>query len=461
MGSPQTPAMHYPPRLLFSLTFALVAAACGLPDREAAIPVERGVTLPLEGFDAIRAVDGYPNEGFQASLDRQAATLAKEPAGGDGRRSVNLLVLSSGGINGAFGAGILNGWTARGDRPRFDVVTGVSVGGLLAPFAFVGSEYDETIAEIFQRLVPSDLHEPKGTLSALYGESVMDNTPLRNKIDQIVDRALLEAVARRHDEGGRCYIGSTNIDTGEFIVWDMGKIASYGTSEALELFKKVLTASASIPVVYPPVRFAIDDRRDEMHVDGAAIRPLFLPLNVASTLTATRGAGVDLDRVDYNLYVLHNGSLQAERTKVARSTLEISTRAVYMMGYMLVSQHILDLYISARASGARFNFVAIPDGFELISASEFSADDTQKLFNLGLGMMESEDPWRHAPPGFIARKSIERLRPVPRGEAGLDEMEEFGPRAGGGASDIVTELRRLERSIRALQKDVHALRQAR
>ncbi len=430
-------------RFTVALAAGLAGGGCGWPTRFATLPDHPGQVEPLPAFADVRAVDGYPSEAFQASFDDAVAQFARLPVPADGRRDFDMLVLSSGGVNGAFGAGILTAWTARGDRPDFRCVTGVSVGALMAPFAFAGPAFDDRLEELFRRIQPGDLHREKGLMpSVLWDESLADNSPLRASIARAVDESLLQAVAARHAEGRRCWVGSTNLDVGHFCVWDLGAIASRGGPEALELFRDVLAASAAIPVVYPPVRFT-HGRRDELHVDGAVVRPLFIPQNVFDGYLSADRAGMSWDDVDATLYVIHNGSLRARPVEVQRDTLAIALRTVTMMSYTMVSEHVLHLYMLTRAWGAEFRFQTMPDGLEL-SVDAFNPDDTERLFLLGKGLMDRREPWSTTPPGYVLRADLDRVAPR-EAEAKLD-------------TDVSGHLRRIEERLEALRTDVKALR---
>ncbi len=388
----------------------VVAAGCGWPLRTAIVSERHGVVAPIAGFEDVRGIDGYPSDAIQANFDAAVAELARTDPGLRGRRAYDMLVLSSGGVNGAFGAGILTEWSRRGDRPDFWLVTGVSVGALLAPFAFAGPAFDARIEQLFRRIEPQDMHREKGLLaSVLWDESLADNRPLRASIAEAVDRSLLEAVATKHEQGRRLFVGSTNLDVGDFVVWDMGAIAVRRTDEALELFRRVLTASASIPVVYPPVRFTHDDR-DELHADGAVMRPLFVPQNVFDGYLSAERAGISWDDVDVTMYVIHNGSLRPCPVDVQRDTLGIALRTVTMMSYTMVSEHVLHLYLLSRAWGAEFRFVTMPDGLEL-AVDNFTPEDTDRLFLLGAGFMQRQEAWRTQPPGFVVREDLNKVQP--------------------------------------------------
>lgn len=397
----------------FCIPLALASAllaSCGAPGRNGDLDLEHSFLAALDGFADVRAVDGYANENFQASFDDAFAQFASSPTGDDGRHNFDVLVLSSGGVNGAFGAGILTGWTESGNRPDFRLITGVSVGALMAPFAFAGSDFDDRLERLFRSISPDDLHDDSGFIQgAIWGESLLDNSALIERIARAVDLTLLDAVAHEHSLGRRCYVGSTNLDSGQFVIWDLGAIASRGTIEALHLFRRVLQASASIPVVYPPVRFGEGDK-DELHVDGAVMHPMFLPQGVFDARRSAALAGVDEADVNTTMYVVHNGSLLPRPTRVDRSTLDIAAQAVNLMTYTMVAEDILHLFVISQVWNARFQFLTLPAELEL-SVTDFTPADTEALFQHGHDMIMSDWPWIETPPGYIVNDNLHRITP--------------------------------------------------
>jgi len=77
------------------------------------------------------------------------------------------LALSGGGADGAFGAGVIVGWTASGKRPEFALVSGVSIGALIAPYAFLGPSYDAQLRENFESITAADVFEDRATCQRL------------------------------------------------------------------------------------------------------------------------------------------------------------------------------------------------------------------------------------------------------------------------------------------------------
>ena len=184
-----------------------------------------------------------------------------------------------GGANGAFGAGLLKGWTESGTRPAFKLVTGISTGALIAPFAFLGSGYDATLEDFYTTITTKDIYRERSYFAILFDPSSMtDTTPLQKIVAKQVDENVLAAVAQAHRQGRRLFIGTTNMEAGKLVIWDMGAIAASGKPGALELFRKVMLASAAIPVAFPPVFIpvkAAGKEYEEMHVDGGTAAQVF------------------------------------------------------------------------------------------------------------------------------------------------------------------------------------------
>ena len=176
----------------------------------------------------------------------------------NGRMQIDILALSGGGSDGAFGAGVLTGWSERGDRPEFEQVTGVSAGSIIAPFAYLGPEYDPQLKQIWTQYRTDQLVVPQIVNGLLGGQALTDTAPLRKLIAQYIDRDFLKKVAREFERGRLLTIGTTNLDAKRPVVWNMGAIARhYDKPEAVELFRDVILASAAIPGLFPPVKIKV------------------------------------------------------------------------------------------------------------------------------------------------------------------------------------------------------------
>ena len=238
------------------------------------------------------------------------------PRNADGAPTYAALLLSGGGDNGAFGAGFLKGWTESGSRPPFKIVTGISAGALIAPFAFVGPEYDAALEEAWTTISSRDVMRK----NAFPREALTRTDPLARLIAEWGDEALLVEVANAYSTGSRLYIG-TVLDHQQMAVWNMGKIAEIGSPEALNLFRKVLLASASIPVVLPPVLIDVEvdgERYDEMHVDGGTEAQFFLMGATIDFLGAERASELRDAPPEAAIYIIRNGKIRPEPAQVKR-----------------------------------------------------------------------------------------------------------------------------------------------
>ena len=180
---------------------------------------------------------------------------------------------------------MLNGWTASGTRPEFNVVTGISTGAVIVPFAFLGSTYDDVLKRIYTQHGTSDALQFRSLLPALLGESAADAAGMKKLIETYVSDGAIQAIAKAHENGRLLLIGTTKLDAGRPEVWNIGEIAGTGSKAALKLIRDIILASASIPGVFPPVMIQYQSGGqvyDEMHVDGGVTRQVFLfPAGVA------------------------------------------------------------------------------------------------------------------------------------------------------------------------------------
>jgi predicted acylesterase/phospholipase RssA len=316
-----------------------------------------------------------------------------------GRRPVvNFLALSGGGSDGAFGAGVLCGWTASGKRPEFDLVTGVSTGALTAPFAFLGPKYDEALKTVFTTSTTQDIAIAQPVRGLLGGDSLASNAPLARVVAHYVNEGFLQEVATEHRKGRRLLIGTTNLDAERPVIWDMGQIAVSGRPESLELFRQVLLASAAIPAVFPPgfVKVAVEGGvYDEMHVDGGATREVFLVPTQFMAKKVDGNLGINPTR---RAYIIRNGRVDPEYKPVKAKTLSIAGRAV---SSLIKSQGVGDLYelfVFSKKNGIDYNLAYIPGDFVDTSTQAFDPVYMGKLFNLGYQLAEAGYPWKKTPP---------------------------------------------------------------
>lgn len=395
------------PRIVLPAAAAalLVAiAGCGTLPRNG-VPPELMADAVIPGMPDVRA---WARRGDTMTADL-ALSFEQEspedyPPGPDGVVRYAHLAISGGGQNGAFGAGLLSGWTESGTRPTFKIVTGVSTGALMAPFAFLGPDQDEALRRFYTTTSTRNIFQVLSLVPQLVaGESFADTGPLAALIASHVDEHFMAAIAAAHRRGRRLYIGTADLDAQRFVVWNMGLIATSGQPEALELFRKVMLASASIPVVFPPVLFDVDAggrRYDEMHVDGALGARVFYTGGAFSFAAARERAGRTHAREV--VYIIHNGQLPPVPREVPRSIRGIATRTLETSSRSGFVGDLFRIYALTQREGAEFRWITQPPGAELESRETFDPVMMSELYAIGRKLALPKPPWFDLPPGFEA-----------------------------------------------------------
>ena len=357
-----------------ALLLAGLTAACSVPARKPAVPHADTETatvlggLPNARFWADTQVPELAEEAVRA-VDRERRHLGLGPS--DRLPPANLLALSGGSDDGAFGAGLLVGWTAAGDRPEFKLVTGVSTGSLIAPFAFLGPAYDQQLREVYTAIRPSDVFRRRGYLEIPFDEAMSDTQPLLGLISRNANEQMLAAIAGEYAKGRLLLIGTTNLDVMRPIIWNIGAIAGSGHPDALRLFRSILLASSAVPAVFPPVLIdvSVDGHPyQEMHVDGGAVAQLFLyPPAIAASRNLRRGP---LAR-ERRAFIIRNARLDAEAVAVERSIFSIAGRAISSMIHYSGNSDILRLQLTAVRDGVDFNLAYIGEDFAVKHEDSF------------------------------------------------------------------------------------------
>jgi predicted patatin/cPLA2 family phospholipase len=381
----------------------LALAGCTTPTRLSAVPQQDELSMNVGSMQAIRYYPPDQLGSLQAdaldAINRERAALAA--AGHTGPLPpVSYLAVSGGGEDGAFGAGLLTGWTETGTRPEFKVVTGVSTGALTAPFAFLGPAYDGQLKEMYTTLSAADVLETRSFLAAIYDDAMADTAPLRRTIAKYMTMDVLAAIAREHAKGRILLIGTTNLDLRRGVIWNIGKIAASGSPEALELVRSILVASAAIPGAFPPVMIdvTVDGKPyQEMHVDGGASAQVFVYPPSLKIAEAAKALGIERRR---DVYVIRNARLDAQWADVKRETMSIASRAI---SSLIQTQGIGDLYriyaVSQR-DGVGFHLAYIPPSFNMKLEEPFDSAYMRALFELGHRMGAQGYPWQDRPPGY-------------------------------------------------------------
>ncbi|MEP7084053.1 MAG: patatin-like phospholipase family protein [Betaproteobacteria bacterium] len=368
------------------------------------IPADLIETAHIPGYGAIRqfgdAAGSFPLAARAQTAPPQALQLAEARGNGP----LNALAISGGGANGAFAAGLLLGWTKAGTRPEFQVVTGVSVGALAAPFALLGPRYDSVLRELFTRLSGRDIVTPRNRLLALFGDSLFRSRPLETLIARYFDDAMLRAVAAAHRQGRRLFVATTSIYAGRQVIWDIGAIADSGQPDALALVHRVLLASASVPILFQPVYFEVEangHRYNEMHVDGGITRQVFMGPPQLDWTSLGRTLGTNGNS---NFYVIRNGRVQSEYMVMPPRLAALGEHAMFQLTQSLGIGDLYMIYLRAQQEHARFHAAWIGADFAAPWEDWHDPQYVGALFKYGYAVGTSADAWHRFPPGMSGSK---------------------------------------------------------
>ncbi|MEX0808149.1 MAG: patatin-like phospholipase family protein [Dongiaceae bacterium] len=384
-----------------------VLQACSAPERLVAVPQDLTTRAEIPGIRNARFWPSDPASMQHMTDVAYAAVQAEEAAGAvvdaDGNLPpVSFLAVSGGGDDGAFGAGLLVGWTAHGTRPEFKLVTGVSTGALTAPFAFLGPDYDDELRAVYTGISAADIYEERGILAALFDDALSDTTPLQATVAKHFTEELMHAIAEAYGKGRILLIASTDLDSRRPVIWDLGAIASSGSPDALNLIRKILVASAAIPGAFPPVMIDVvagGRSYQEMHVDGGAVSQAFIyppQLNVAAL---SEEYGISRERT---AYIIRNARLDPDWASTERQTMSIAGRAI---ATLIQSQGIGDLYrmyLETGRDGVDYNLAFIGPEFDTPGGGDFDPVYMGALFEYGYALGSAGYPWHKNPPGFAA-----------------------------------------------------------
>jgi Patatin-like phospholipase len=386
------------PAASLALLLAVFLSACASLVVRDPVPETLVAEARVPGIDHARWWGDEVPADVAAEIRRNLRGITKlaESPPEKGRPVVNYLALSSGGDDGAFAAGVLVGWTRSGRRPRFEIVTGVSAGALIAPFAFLGPAYDKDLETIWTGKASADLITPQPLAVLLGGNALADSEPLAQLIAQYVNRRLLDAIAREYKRGRLLLVATTNLDAQRPVVWNMGEIALTSGLQAVTLFRQVLLASVSIPVAFPPVRIQVEAGgmvRDELHVDGGTTRKVFIaPLQISlRSLEPFYSAPPQ-----HRFYIIANTKLAPEWKPAETDLFGIAQSSLAAINKSHAAGDLFRLYLLATREGADFNLALIPSTFSVRPNRPFDPGYMAALFEVGLNHAGSQ--WLKRPP---------------------------------------------------------------
>lgn len=380
---------------ILSLGFAV--AGCAYPGRQPSVPrarYERAKPLGLANARYFVDVDATALMA-EAALAAERGRSADQQSSGDG--AISFLAISGGRYNGAFAVGLLDGWSRVGTRPVFKVVTGVSTGALMAPFAFLGSDYDALLRDLYTTMTADRIFRQRPLTAALYDDGMADTTPLAELIGRYADWPLLERIAGEYAKGRLLLISTTDLDAQRPVIWNIGAIAASGHPGSLDLFRKILRASSAIPGAFQPVLLDVEldgQNYQEMHVDGGAMAQLFVYPPSLGLLAANR-------KRRFRAYIIRNGRLGPAYAETERRTISIAQRAILTMVASGGSNDVVRAYFVAKRDGVDFNLAFIGEDFELsVKMGEFNPAYMRALYAYGLDKALANDVWHKSPPGL-------------------------------------------------------------
>jgi len=325
----------------------------------------------------------------------------------DAPKPKTILALSGGGMFGSYTAGVLNGWTKSGTRPVFDVVSGISTGGLIAPMAFVGPEYDAQMKLIYTRVTRRDVFTYRNWATIPFRESIASTAPLRSIVDTAITDELLLKVAAEHRKGRRLYVGTTNLDTRRFNTWDLGAIACRAESgeradlkATKELFVDILIASCSLPGIFPPVAIDVEidgKKHTELHADGGVVSSVWVPTQVLDAAAPDPAKPAELHR-PAEVYVILAGKAHPDPGEVGGSVFNVLTVFLNAAQAAQNRKDVSHLFHQSKVAGLNFRMTAVPSDFSTPAGGlEFDRTEMNRLYDEGFRIAENKQWWTSPP----------------------------------------------------------------
>jgi predicted patatin/cPLA2 family phospholipase len=384
--------------LLAALALALVAACSG-PTRLPSVPQADTLRAQPLGIANARF---FPTANIEPMVQEALASLERERAhlgiSADAPLPpAHFLAVSGGGDDGAFGAGLLVGWGETGTRPEFRMVTGVSTGALIAPFAFLGKPYDEKLSQVYTTISAENIFVQRSLLGAMFEDAMTDTTPLFDMISHYVDEQMMADIAAEYAKGRLLLIGSTQLDAQLPVIWNVGAIAASGKPEALDLIRKILRASAAVPGVFQPVLIDVEldgKKYQELHVDGGAIAQMFVyPPSIDLRQAKPR---------ERHAWLIRNARMDLAWAETEPRTLSIAGRAISTMIHSSGNNDLLRIYTTTQRDGVDYNLAFIGSDFDTPHTADFDPVYMKALAKYGYDLGRAGYPWLKAPPGLAA-----------------------------------------------------------
>jgi predicted acylesterase/phospholipase RssA len=357
------------------------------------LPGCASIQRPVFAPESIADTNDGAFPGIRFPTDKPPLFVGATTTGSDPNYTV--LALSGGGADGAFGVGLLAGWSKSTHRQRFDVVTGVSTGALIAPFAFLGSAKDEQLRVLYTGPHLTKLLKQGSAIRLLRGPSVYRSDALKSEIAKYVTNELVAAIATEHRLGRKLFVATSNIDAQQMVIWDLGALASIGTPESKELFRQILLAAVSIPLAFDPVAIRADNTHDSI-LESHADANIFAHFYTGDELFPTEDCKAVRRRC--SLYVVIHGKVIAEPETVKWKAAAIGRRAIQTLLKANLRTRLQVTAQSAKANNVTFNLAYLDVPFPSVSPVKFDIGYMQRLYAIGAAQGARPDSWRREPP---------------------------------------------------------------
>ena len=398
-------------KLILCISSLLLLTACSVVSKHETVPQNLADhALPL-GMSDLR----YWGDSGQLTMTEQFVKEILEQQDRSGHlydeqgelQESNYLVLSGGGENGAFGAGILKAWSDHGTRPQFNVVSGVSTGALIAVFAYLGPEYDQAMTDFYTTTQTSDIYSEKSIFTRYTGISIFDTAPFEKMVRSTINEALVDKVAQQSKEGKVLLVGTTHLDSQRLSIWNMGKIAEINSPESLRLFQDIILASTALPGAFPAIQIDVlvgDHKYQELHVDGGATRQAFLfPDGLKFS-----GNNSELFLRERNLYVIRNGEFYPRWQGSELSLPYITSRSLSTLIKYQSRGDIMRIYEQSQQINMQFKLAYMNSDFNLRSdgGDPFNSVYMKALYDVGYERFRQGELWEPKPPQFNAKEYV-------------------------------------------------------
>jgi len=382
--------------LLLTILISLIFLGC--TTRPPALPDAHAQKLPWGAIDL--DIESKENNSIKNSLGSILIQKTRRYTDKDSTVPFNILTLTGGGSRGAFGTGLLIGWTKKGDIPNFDIVTGISTGAVMAPFIFVGNEELKKVEHFYTKMHTDDIFEK--TMLSFFGHGyIMNAKPLKKLFRKNFDKNFLDKVALEHKKGRRLYIGTTNIDTGQLIVWDMGAIASSDRADKYERFCDIVYASSALPIYLPPQYMKVDiDGKDyyQMHIDGGIYAQVFMIGLLVNWSEVLGFKNTNNTNFDVTLYTVSNRKYRQRDIYKPIEQAPFSIIEAYVLTEMdlLFDRSVYRLYSSCKEKGFKFKMASIPNKMKdiVLDPIEFDSKHMTELYNIGHNIGRNHIEWK-------------------------------------------------------------------